>query len=60
MSEPQLPLDIDHTCKTSVLMAKPFVDGRKVSMGAPVYGVDAERKCPACQYERGWRDATTA
>lgn len=65
VAEPKLPLDLDHSCKRDtgtlifegdwedapdeVFEEKPIVRW--------VFGVEAERWCPGCQYERGWRDA---
>jgi len=63
MSEPKLPLDIDHSCwRTTPMVLRKSVapDGSDGMSVEPIDDLATERRCPVCQYERGWRDAAAA
>ena len=47
MQPPEIPLDIDHTCKKP--WPKPVHDNERMPYNLP-------QKCPACCYIRGWQD----
>ena len=49
MSEPRLPLNIEHTCWRVATVKGYWFE--------IVPGIESERTCPACQYIRGWQDA---